>query len=82
MAPHPLFSHWVPTADLTGDIRTEVEVTDYEPCGLDWLPDGRLLVVAMKSQQLRRVERDGTLPLRAGLSAVSGASLNDMINAS
>jgi hypothetical protein len=59
-----------------------VEVTDYEPCGLDWLPDGRLLVVAMKSQQLRRVERDGTLPLRAGLSAVSGASLNDMINAS
>jgi hypothetical protein len=82
MAPHPLFRHWVPTADLTGDIRTEVEMADDEPSGLDWLPDARLLVVAMKSQQLPRVELDGTLPLSADLSLVAGGSLNHMINAS
>ena len=57
-------------------------MTDDEPCGLDWLPDARLLVVAMKSQQLPRVELDGTLPLSADLSLVAGGSLNDMINAS
>jgi sugar lactone lactonase YvrE len=36
----------------------------------------------MESQQLRRVEHDGTLALHADLSAIARGSLNDMIVAS
>src|SRR3977135_2137433 len=42
-----------------GAATTVVEITDDEPSGLGWLPDGRLLVVAMETQRLLRVEPDG-----------------------
>jgi sugar lactone lactonase YvrE len=77
-----MHGHRVLSTDLAGDVRTEIEITDDEPSGLGWLPDGRLLVVAMESQQLRRVERDGTLALHADLSVIARGSLNDMIVAS
>jgi hypothetical protein len=79
MVANPPFVNRVRSTDLAGDVRTEVEMTDDEPSGLGWLPDGRLLVVAMESQLLRRVERDGTLPLHAGLSAIARGSFNNMI---
>lgn len=77
-----MHGHRVLSTDLAGDVRTEVEMIDDEPSGLGWLPDGRLLVVAMESQQLRRVEHDGRLALHADLSAIARGSLNDMIVAS
>ena len=77
-----MHGHQVLSTDLAGDVRTEAEMTDDEPSGLGWLPDGRLLVVAMESQQLRRVEHDGTLALHADLSTIARGSLNDMIVAS
>jgi sugar lactone lactonase YvrE len=77
-----MHGHRVVSTDVTGAARTELEVPDDEPSGLGWLPDGRLLVVAMESQQLRRVEHDGTLVLHADLASVARGSLNDMIVAS
>jgi sugar lactone lactonase YvrE len=60
-------------------VETVVEITDDDPSGLGWLPDGRLLVVAMESQQLRRVEADGTVVVHADLSSAARGDLNDMI---
>lgn len=58
---------------------TVVEVAEDEPSGLGWLPDGRLLVVAMETQRLLRVEADGSLVEHADLSPWARGSLNDMI---
>ena len=58
---------------------TVVEVTHDEPSGLGWLPDGRMLVVAMETQRLLRVEPDGSVVEHADLSATARGSLNDMI---
>ena len=64
---------------LDGDADTVVRVDDDEPSGLGWLPDGRLLVVAMETQRLLRVEPDGELAVHADLSSAARGSLNDMI---
>ncbi len=74
-----MHGHRVISIDLLGDVRTEAEMTDDEPSGLGWLPDGRLVVVAMETQQLRRLEPDGRLVVHADLSGVARGSLNDMI---
>lgn len=74
-----MHGHRVLSTDLRGEVRTEIEMFDDEPSGLGWLPDGRLLVVAMETQQLRRVDLDGTLAVHADLSSVARGSLNDMI---
>jgi len=76
-----MHGHRVVSTDLDGEVRTEVEMNDDEPSGLGWLPDGRLLVVAMESQQLRRREPDGSLAVHADLSPIARGSLNDMISA-
>lgn len=74
-----MHDHRVLSTDLDGGVRTEAIVADDEPSGLGWLPDGRLLIVAMESQQLRRVEPDGSMVVHADLSEVARGSLNDMI---
>src|SRR5690242_378735 len=61
------------------DVETVMRVDDDEPSGLGWLPDGRLLVVAMETQRLLRVEPDGELAVHADLSSAARGSLNDMI---
>jgi sugar lactone lactonase YvrE len=43
------------------------------------LPDGRLLVVAMETQRLLRVEHDGSVVEHADLSGLARGSINDMI---
>ena len=77
-----MHDHRVLATDLEGNHRVVAEITDDEPSGLGWLPDGRLLVVAMESQQLRRVEPDGSVAVHADLSSAATGSLNDMIVAS
>jgi sugar lactone lactonase YvrE len=64
---------------VDGDATTIVEITDDEPSGLGWLPDGRLLVVAMETQRLLRVGPDGEVAVHADLSSAARGSLNDMI---
>lgn len=67
---------------LDGHVTLVAEVPHDEPSGLGWLPDGRLLVVAMESQRLLRVEPDGELVQHADLSQLARGSVNDMIVAS
>ena len=62
----------------TGDRRVEVELDD-QPSGLGWMPSGDLLVVAMTSRQLRRVDADGKVHLHADLSSIATGNCNDMV---
>ena len=63
-----MHDHRVVRFDLAGTAETVVAVTHDEPSGLGWLPDGRLLVVAMETQRLLRVEPDGAVAVHADLS--------------
>ncbi|WP_114227332.1 MULTISPECIES: SMP-30/gluconolactonase/LRE family protein [Sphingomonas] len=72
------YAHAARSVSLAGDLRTEVELDD-QPSGLGWLPDGRLLVVAMRGRQLLRREADGSLVVHADLSAVHTFLSNDMV---
>jgi sugar lactone lactonase YvrE len=79
-----MHGHRVVRVELADDASaaragTVVEMHDDEPSGLGWLPDGRLLVVAMEMGRLRRLERDGTLVEHADLSGLARGSINDMI---
>jgi sugar lactone lactonase YvrE len=65
---------------VLGAERQEVlHLEDDLPSGLGWLPDGRLLVVAMDTQQLRRLEPDGTVSRHADLAGVATGTMNDMV---
>jgi sugar lactone lactonase YvrE len=74
-----MHDHRVVATTLDGDDTTIVRIDDDEPSGLGWLPDGRLLVVAMETQRLLRLEPDGEVALHADLSSAARGSLNDMI---
>ena len=60
------------------DLREEATVPE-QPSGLGWLPDGRLLVVSMRNQQVLRREPDGTLVTHADLAGVARGMCNDMV---
>jgi sugar lactone lactonase YvrE len=76
-----MHGHRVVRTTVDGDATAEtvVEVAHDEPSGLGWLPDGRLLVVAMETQKLLRVEHDGSLVEHADLTSLARGSINDMI---
>ncbi|MBP7453007.1 MAG: SMP-30/gluconolactonase/LRE family protein [Ottowia sp.] len=60
--------------------RVEVVTTAVEqPSGLGWLPDGRLLVVAMRQRKLWRQEADGQCVVHADLSKLASGHANDMV---
>ncbi len=62
----------------TGDKRVEVELDDW-PSGLGWLPNGELLIVAMTSRQIRRVDAAGNVHVHADLSVLTEWHCNDMV---
>jgi sugar lactone lactonase YvrE len=68
------FSDWAPheviAVDLEGNGEVMVRVPSF-PCCVDWLPDGRLLVVSGGEGLLLRQEPDGSLVTYANLSAAS-----------
>jgi sugar lactone lactonase YvrE len=68
----------VEAVGLDGRVETMVEVPD-DPSGLGWLPDGRLLVVAMRDRRLLRLEPDGSLVTHADLSGLASFHCNDMV---
>ncbi len=70
--------HTVSSVGADGVRHVELELEDF-PSGLGWLPDGRLLVVAMESRRLLRVEADGTVAEHADLSGVATGRCNDMV---
>jgi sugar lactone lactonase YvrE len=72
------YAHQVSSFGSTADRRFEVELDD-QPSGLGWLPSGELLVVAMTSRQVRRIDAAGTVHPHADLSAIAGGHCNDMV---
>ena len=72
------YAHKVQSLAMAGDVRLEAEL-DERPSGLGWLPDGRLLVVAMDSRRVLRREPSGELVLHADLSPVATSHANDMV---
>ncbi len=74
------YSHHVLSVDVDGTRRIEVELDgDEQPSGLGWLPDGRLLVVAMRSRRVLRREADGRLVTHAELGHIATGHCNDML---
>ena len=64
--------------DGTGEVVLEVDF-DSMPMCIDFLPDGRLLVVCSPRQQLLRRETDGTLVVHAELGEVSDQPWNEVV---
>lgn len=56
-----------------------VATLDDATSGLGWLPDGRLLVVAMHARRLMRQEADGSMVVHGDLKGVATFHANDMI---
>lgn len=75
-----MYGHRVMRTDLEHPPEVVATIEDDHPSGLGWLPDGRLLVVAMSSRQLRRVEPDGSVVVHADLSTIATGDCNDMIS--
>jgi sugar lactone lactonase YvrE len=72
------YQHTVSSVGADGARRVELQIDDF-PSGLGWLPDGRLLVVAMESRRVLRVEPDSTVATHADLSGVATGRCNDMV---
>jgi sugar lactone lactonase YvrE len=70
------YDHAVKTVDMAGNVETKV-VLDDQPSGLGWLPDGRLLIVAMHQRAVLRMEYDAMV-VHADLSDVATFHCNDM----
>src|SRR5437660_1494204 len=68
------FSDWGPpeviAVDLEGNSEVILEAPSF-PCCVDWLPDGRLLLVSARDGLLLRREPDGSLVTHADLTGVS-----------
>jgi sugar lactone lactonase YvrE len=58
-----------------GDVSTVVEVE--QPSGLGWLPDGSLLIAAMRRRSVMRFD-GADLTLHADLSSLAPFDINDM----
>lgn len=61
-----------------GAVTVEAEVASFPLC-IDFLPDGRLLLVSSSSRELLRREADGSLVRHADLAPVSGKPWNDIV---
>jgi len=60
--------------------RSEVVTTVQSfPFSIDWLPDGRLLIVSATARQLLRAEPDGTLVTHADLAGISEKPWNEIV---
>ena len=49
------------------------------PFCIDWLPDGRLLIISARDGRLLRQEPDGSLATHSELTALSGQPWNDIV---
>ena len=74
------YAHEICSVGLDGDVRVELALGgDERPSGLGWLPDGRLLYVAMLARKVMRREADGTVVEHADLGSVATFHCNDML---
>jgi sugar lactone lactonase YvrE len=57
----------------------EVLTVDAQPSGLGWMPDGSLLVVAMRDRAVLRRAPDGSVAVHADIAAHCGGLANDVV---
>lgn len=69
----------VHTTTLTGDTRCRLTLDGDKPSGLGFLPDGSVLVVAMRQRALLRLDASGECSVHARLDALVDDELNDMV---
>ncbi len=74
-----MFGHRVLRHQPGAATEEVVAMPEDRPSGLGWLPDGRLLVVAMKSRMLMRLDGPSDLAVHADLSNVCRGFPNDMV---
>jgi sugar lactone lactonase YvrE len=76
------FANWganeVVAVDLDGKSEAIVRMPSLPFC-IDWLPDGRLLIVSGREGLLLRRELDGSLVTHADLTSLSGSPWNDIV---
>jgi sugar lactone lactonase YvrE len=76
------FSDWgaeqLIAVDLEGNSEVVAQVQSFPFC-IDWLPDGRLLIVHSRDRLLLRQEPDGSLVPHADLSGLSHGSWNEIV---
>src|SRR2546421_4689321 len=76
------FSDWgaqeVVAVDHDGKSEVIVRVPSF-PFSIDWLPDGRLLIVSASQRSLLRRERDGSLVTHADLTTLSDRPWNEIV---
>jgi sugar lactone lactonase YvrE len=76
------FSDWgaqeIIAVDLEGNKEVVVKVPFALPFCIDWLPDGRLLIVSGRESRLVRVEFDGSLTTYADLTGLA-AGWNEIV---
>ncbi len=77
------FSNWgtqeVVAVDLEGKSEVMVRVPTTIPFSIDWLPDGRLLIVSGREGLLLRREPDGELVTHASLRSLSDRPWNEIV---
>jgi sugar lactone lactonase YvrE len=61
----------------TGSLMTVVRIDD-QPSGLGWLPDESLVISAMLSRKIFRLDRAGDLAVYADMSGLTTAPTNDL----
>jgi len=66
-------------ADQAGPSNVIVRVPTTLPYSLDWLPDGRMLVIAGPEGLLLRMEPDGSLVTHANLNSLSSSGWNEIV---
>ena len=71
-------AHEVIALDLAGESEVVARVPSFPMC-IDFLPDGRLLVVSANDGRLLRREEDGSLATHADLSGLAGHPWNDIV---
>ncbi len=76
------FSDWgaqeVVAVDLQGKSEVVLRVQSF-PFSIDWLPDGRLLIVSASDRLLLRREPDGSLVVHAELASLSDRPWNEIV---
>lgn len=70
--------HEVIACELDGKTEVMARVESLPMC-IDWLPDGRLLVVSAADRRLLRQERDGSFATHAELSGIGEHPWNDIV---
>jgi sugar lactone lactonase YvrE len=77
------FSHWgageVIAVDLDGTPEVMARLSTTIPFSIDWLPDGRLVIVSGPEGLLLRMEPDGSLVTHADLTGLSEQSWNEIV---